>query len=883
MANKEYRVRMSAEGQQEIIKAFQRVQQEATKSKTAAQEAGKGFDQLRESVTHLAEQFVLYEAALKVFELVKGGVEQSLEFAAGMGKLQEKTGLSATSLQVWAAAAKRADVDQQTVSKGLGLFSKAMGNLEQGSTKASTSLKILFGSADALKGLTADEKLHKITDGLAKMSAGSARAKITTDLFGKSGLELLPVIDQLGGEGFDKLAGKLKAFGALLDDNAIQEAKIAEENLGDLKLAASGLATQFTVGLLPSINSLAGGLVSLATNADGADSPIKTLGQRVGETTERMLYGALYAAVYIEALGNTAKALAKAVVAEAVWGTGRAQWKKDMKETDSLYNQATQAIFAMQDAGKKAADQAKIDAAAEVAAAKKLQDVHDAEVKTAAELAKEEAARERLAKARLSLEMANSQAILAVDKETNRDAAEFEKERFALGVESATRYYQVRRDLAAGIALEEKNALAAEIAAQEAAQKRETDPAKKVEIEKTIVELKAKAAELQIKTDSAHMTSILEEAAERKKLESEALSFEDKMLEAEGKRHAIDIAAIEREAEAYRKVLVMQGDPNADAKTEQFKKVLTAQADYKEANRQLEESEKKLGEAKRKVDSELERGNISQKEAKRELIAIDQQYQPLLEKQLATLRAIAKTSGLEPLIADADEAREKVDDLNASMNKTKDSSKELEKQFAKSIGKDLHEFLDRGSKDTDTLGKSFEKLALSVAQSFVSMLSKMMANKSKNDSGGSDDSDGGGGMFGFLKGFSPQQHDAGGEINHGPHGRDRVPSWLTRGEFVVRQPVVAQPGMRLLLHALNQGTLTPSLVKSAGPRFHTGGEVSGGFAIGGAQKGGGKAELHVGLDHGLLLKSLSAHPEFGNIVVKHLGDNRKAANSALGK
>jgi len=877
MPTKDVRVRLSAEGMQEVIKAFERVQAEANKSKQVAKDASKGFDQLGDSVRSLAKEFLAYEAAIKVFELIKGGVEHSLEFAASLGKLQEKTGLSATALQVWAAAAKRADVDQQAVSKGLGLFSKAMGNLEQGSTKASVSLQLLLGSSKALSGLTADEKLHKVTDALSKMSAGSQRAKITTDLFGKAGLELLPVIDQLGGEGFDKLSDKLRAFGALLDDNAIQQAKIAEENLGDLEIAAKGLATQFTIGLLPSINSLAGGLVSLATNADNVDSPIKTLGQRVGETTEKMLYGALYAAVYIEKLGRLAIATEK-----VLWGAGLSQFKKDLAETNSLYDQATQAIFAMQDAGKKAADQANKDAADEVAAAKKLQGVHDKEIQNAADLAKAKSAAERLAHAKTALAIEQAQAVLSIDKETNQQAAAFEKERFALGVESVTQYYATRRSLAAAMALEEKNAINAQIAAQQSALAKEKDPAKRVELQKAIAQLQAKADVERIQAEGKIETMILEEQAEREKLAAGVLSFEDKMLEAQGKRHEIELASIQKETDAYRKQLTQAGDPNAKAKTDEFQKVLTQQADYKEANRQLEESEKKLGEARRKITSEAERGNISQAEAKRELRSLDQQWQPVLEKQLATLRQIAKTSGLAPLISDADEAREKVDDLNASLNKTKDSNKDLEKQFAKSIGHDLHEFLDRGSKDSDTLGKSFQKLALGVAASFVSMLSQMMAKKSAAKLGGDGggDSDGGG-FLSFMSGL--QKHDSGGEITRGPRGRDRVPSWLTRGEFVVREPVVAQPGMRQLLNAINQGTNTPALVKSSGPHFHTGGEVSGGFVLGGGGHKGGKAELTVGLDHGLLLKSLSAHPEFGNIVVKHLGDNRKAANSALGK
>jgi hypothetical protein len=223
-----------------------------------------------------------------------------------------------------------------------------------------------------------------------------------------------------------------------------------------------------------------------------------------------------------------------------------------------------------------------------------------------------------------------------------------------------------------------------------------------------------------------------------------------------------------------------------------------------------------------------------------------------------------------------------VDDLNASLNKTKSASDALGKEFGKSVGHELHEFLTKGVKDSNDLGKAFENLALSVAQSFISMMSKMMAKQggqSGSSSGGA-----GGGLFSFLSMFGGASGKAlGGEIfGPGSGTSDSVPIWASRGEFVVRSAAVAQPGVRELLHTINQGLRTPPVATARGPRFAMGGEVSGGFVVGGGEKGG-TAQLTVGLDYGLLLKNIDAHPGFGRIVVKHAADNRKAMNAALGK
>jgi hypothetical protein len=877
---KDMRVRLSAEGQAEVIKAFRSVQAEALKSKQSAQDASKGFDQLAGSARSLAVEFLSYEAALRVFDGIKGAVENAVTFAASMGKLQEKTGLSATTLQVFAAAAKRVDVSQETVSKGLGLFSKAMGNLQQGSTKAAVSLKLLLGSADALKGLTADEKLRKITDGLAKMTAGSQKAKITTDLFGKAGLELLPVIDQLGGQGFDVLKGKLEAFGALLTDDAIQQAKVAEETFGDLKLASQGVALQFTEGLLPALTNVAGGLVSLAGDAHGGGNAIKELGAEVGDTTKKLIFG------FFNAMTKTREFLDFLVADMTTAGQLLDSWhpfrdfKKIMEQNKNAthaavlaYKQEQQALVDIQNAGDLAEGTEK--------RAAKLKAAGEQEVVTKAQIA----AAERLAKARLELKKATAQAELHIDQETNREAVAFEKERFTLGMESVTAYYKERHRLSAELATEEAANLDKEIKAEQAALRSESDPAKKLDIQRTILGLQTQASIQRQKAQESENLLVSEEAAERKKLQTEQLSFEDKLLAAQGNTHQIAMNAIDAEAEKYRKELIQAGDQDVDEKVAAFTKALTAEADFKEAQKQLLDTMRLIEDARARIDNKFETGAITAKQRSEELANLDRARLPLLNQQYKVLKDIADLSGLKPLVSDAEQAGIKVEDLNAKLMRVRSTAHDAGVVFEKSLGKDLGEFLTKGIANAHSIGDAFRTLASNITQDFTKMMEKIIMEKLKaklmgNAAGGG--GQGGGGFFGFLSGLMGPGKALGGEIyGPGTGTSDSVPIWASRGEFVVKSAAVAQPGVRELLHTINSGLVTPTLATSRGPRFAAGGEVSGGFVLGGSKSP--NASLTVGLDYGLLIKSISAHPDFGKIVVQHAAENRKAMNSALGK
>jgi hypothetical protein len=261
MPTRDVRVRLSAEGQAEVINAFRRVQEETDKANRSAKSAAReGFKDLKEAAQNLAVEYLALESAMKVFETMKRGVETSIEYATSIEKASQKTGFAAETLQVYGLAAQQIGIDQEVVTKGLIKFQKSMGDLEAGSVKAKNAIKELFGNSDALKGLPDEARLNKVTEALAKMEPGAKRTSIAIALFGKAGAELLPVIDELGAQGFDNLKAKLEQYGLALDEQGIKRMKQAEASMADLKLAARGVQMQFTEGLVPALSDISEGL-----------------------------------------------------------------------------------------------------------------------------------------------------------------------------------------------------------------------------------------------------------------------------------------------------------------------------------------------------------------------------------------------------------------------------------------------------------------------------------------------------------------------------------------------------------------------------------------------------------------------------------------------
>lgn len=77
--------------------------------------------------------------------------------------------------------------------------------------------------------------------------------------------------------------------------------------------------------------------------------------------------------------------------------------------------------------------------------------------------------------------------------------------------------------------------------------------------------------------------------------------------------------------------------------------------------------------------------------------------------------------------------------------------------------------------------------------------------------------------------------------------------------------------------AMNQGVSVPSIAGMAVPGFAEGGLVQ-------ATRGGDGMDLHlgIGLDEGLILRHLSSK-KAGRVILRHIGDNPKAASKALSR
>lgn len=339
------RVRLSAEGVQEVIAAMKRIQDEAKKT-DGVKALQKGFADLRNEML----------GGLGVAAAVAGIVEmgkKAMENTVAIGLMSQKVGTTTETLSVLTVAAEDASVSQEDLFNGIQKLAKAQDQAAQGSTKQVDAFKRLGISIKDIKANDPGQMFVLVAQKLSQVESGSARAAIAQTLLGKSGANLIPVMKELANGGFEQVQAKAQRMGLVLSDDTVKSIEKAHAALIDLGHIAEGVATQFEAGFLP---KAADAMEQLGTaiSGDGVNG-MKKLGEYVGEVANYIAYvfvvtghiiGAQFAAI-ITAIQTQFESL-------KILGSGAIDFIKKAA-TGDIFGAATSAKLTARDFGRSQA------------------------------------------------------------------------------------------------------------------------------------------------------------------------------------------------------------------------------------------------------------------------------------------------------------------------------------------------------------------------------------------------------------------------------------------------------------------------------------------------------------------------------------------------
>ncbi|NHC08446.1 phage tail protein [Azonexus fungiphilus] len=843
-------------------------------------------------------------------------VKSAIDTGDALDEMSQRVGVSVETLSVWKPAAEQSGVSGESFEKGLRKLSSTMLEAATGSEDAArgfSAVGVEFKNQDDTLRAT-DQVLLDLAERFKAMPDGAEKTALAVQLFGKSGAELIPFLNQ-GRDGINELATEMQALGVQMSSETAAQAGNFNDALDKLHLATTSIGNQIIASLLPALNDMAGGMVESAKQGgtlrailDGVVLVLKTLA--LGAATVGKAFVALGEAIgagvaaAVEALkGNTDGA--KAIIADL-----KGNLVKRLDELasfrDSLFDPKPIEVKAP----KIQADPELLQRLTKPKAVKPAQDTTGAQT--------------TLMKAQLDAEFA-----LLKDG--------LNRQQTALDAALEDRLVSVRDYFTQKTAIEQRE-VDAEIARkqQELARSQQVAATGKSENDRLKAKAEVAKAEADLITLNNRRTDI-EQANARKAAQAEreladALAqAREELAQITGTATDADRqAAIERSYRDLRARLAAESDADGVSLVDRLINVKAAQANLAALEAQWRQVTERLRNAQEAIQTQQQAGLLTEAQARQQIVALQQQSATEMERLLPTMQQAAQAIGPDAVI--------RVQAWRNELDRTKltvDEMAPLWNRIGESFGGALNGMITGAQTWRSALSSIFQQVAdaflqqivIQPFQQWIAMQARMLALKlgfiqqeQTVDAAASaakvaqkttettavvsmDAAKAGAGaaasqasipyvgpalavaamvamvaavmaLLGGIKKF------AGGGLVSGPGSAtsDSIPARLSAGEYVVRAAAVRQVGVAFL-DSLNG--------LSAGPRFK-GGDLA--FAAGGlvpevkvppAQPQMNQAVRIVNaVDPGVTHDHLQS-PAGEKVIVNIIGRNARAIRAAL--
>lgn len=168
-----------------------------------------------------------------------------------------KVGISKQAYQEWSYVLGQNGMDIGKMEVGMKTLVSAMDGAAAGTESAVAKFDALGLSIYDSNGKLKDQEtmMSEAIYALANMENGTEKARLATELFGKSGVEMMPMLNG-GAEGIADLTQRAHDLGLVMSDEAVTAGVVLGDTMDDVKQSFGALGNQLGVGFMPIIQSI---------------------------------------------------------------------------------------------------------------------------------------------------------------------------------------------------------------------------------------------------------------------------------------------------------------------------------------------------------------------------------------------------------------------------------------------------------------------------------------------------------------------------------------------------------------------------------------------------------------------------------------------------
>lgn len=179
-------------------------------------------------------------------------IKETAKTGDEIAKLSKKVGVSTELLSGYKLAVEHGGSSLAGFGKALGRLSRVIADADRGLVtyqRTFQDLGIEIRTSDGnLKSMEA--VMLEVSDKFAKMEDGTKKTSLAMELFGRSGMELIPMLN-MGAEGLRKEREEAERLGLVFSEKSAKASEEFNDRLHDLKMSLAGVGKSMALEVMP--------------------------------------------------------------------------------------------------------------------------------------------------------------------------------------------------------------------------------------------------------------------------------------------------------------------------------------------------------------------------------------------------------------------------------------------------------------------------------------------------------------------------------------------------------------------------------------------------------------------------------------------------------
>lgn len=229
----------------------------------------------------------------------------SIKTADESRKTAQAIGLTTEALTGLRWAANQSGVSNEDLTTSFRRFSQSINDASNNIGKGKEIFEALDISIKNNNGTLKDSEtlFYETANALAAMDDGLQKTAFASEVFGRSGGKLIPLLNS-GEEGIKKLTAEAEKLGLVIRDDTAKQAELFNDSLAILNSSFRGVANQVAADFLPVMSEVADAMATAKKEGDGVTDTADLFTAAIKEVSKVVIGATAYIETYGKALAG---------------------------------------------------------------------------------------------------------------------------------------------------------------------------------------------------------------------------------------------------------------------------------------------------------------------------------------------------------------------------------------------------------------------------------------------------------------------------------------------------------------------------------------------------------------------------------------------------